>query len=199
MKSIAVFCASSMGNDAFYTEQAYELGKYLAMNHIQLVYGGAKLGLMGALANGALEHQGKVTGVIPRFFNQHEIAHPNLTELIRVDSMHERKKMMSELSEGVIAMPGGFGTFEELFEMLTWAQIGLHQKPVALLNTKGYYNLLLQFIDHAAECGFLKTENRAMVLVSSQISDVIEKMRNYQAPEVAKWILQNTVEENRLK
>ena len=137
MKSVTVFCGSSMGTDPIYKSQAFLLGKTLAQQNIKLIYGGAKVGLMGAVADGALSENGKVIGVLPHFLGTKEIAHESLTELIRVESMHERKTKMSELSEGVIALPGGFGTLEELFEMLTWGQLGLHQKPIGILNKIG--------------------------------------------------------------
>ena len=192
MKSITVFCGSSYGNETMYEQQAALLGKTLAQKEITLVYGGASVGLMGAVANAALEAGGKVIGVIPRFLNSKEIAHIGLTELILVDSMHERKAKMSELCEGVITLPGGFGTMEELFEMLTWAQLGLHQKPIGLLNTGGYYDALNYLVKTMEEQGFLKPVYREMLLVKEDIEDLLEQMKNYQAPEVPKWISKET-------
>src|SRR5690606_15661454 len=138
MNNIVVFCGSSIGTDRVYEEQAFLLGKTLAEASLGLVYGGAKVGLMGAVADGALGHGGKVVGVLPRFLQTREIAHDGLTELFIVETMHERKTKMNELCDGIIALPGGFGTMEEFFEMLTWGQLGLHQKPVGLLNTDGF-------------------------------------------------------------
>lgn len=192
MKSITVFCGSSYGNQARYEEQAALLGKTLAQNDITLVYGGASVGLMGAVANAALAAGGKVIGVIPRFLNSKEIAHIGLTELILVESMHERKAKMSELCEGVITLPGGFGTMEELFEMLTWAQLGLHGKPIGLLNTGGYYDALNYLVKTMEEQGFLKPVYREMLLVSEEIEELLGKMKNYEAPEVPKWISKET-------
>jgi uncharacterized protein (TIGR00730 family) len=192
MKSITVFCGSSYGNEARYEEQAALLGKTLAQKNITLIYGGASVGLMGAVANAALEAGGKVIGVIPRFLNSKEIAHIGLTELILVESMHERKARMSELCEGVITLPGGFGTMEELFEMLTWAQLGLHSKPIGLLNTGGYYDALNYLVKTMEEKGFLKPVYREMLLVSEEIEELLGKMKNYEAPEVPKWISKET-------
>ena len=146
MKKITVFCGSSAGKDPKFKKTAFQLGKTLAKKEIGVVYGGGRVGLMGAVADGAMKHKGTVIGIIPIFLATKEIAHHGLTELIVVDTMHERKMLMSELCDGVIALPGGFGTMEELFEMLTWTQLGLHQKPVGLLNTNGYFDDLLSFI-----------------------------------------------------
>ena len=192
MKRVTVFCGSSSGSDKIFEEQAYLLGKTLAENKIDLVYGGAKVGLMGAVANGVLQNGGKVIGVLPNFLSVKEIAHEELTELILVETMHERKTKMNELSDGVIALPGGFGTLEELFEMVTWAQLGLHKKPVAILNTNGFYNSLIEMIQKMVVEGFLKQINQQMLLTSDNISGVLEKMKNYQAPVVAKWITKET-------
>jgi uncharacterized protein (TIGR00730 family) len=188
MKRVTVFCGSSSGKDAVYEKQARLLGEALAKQEIELVYGGAKVGLMGAVANGVLSNGGKVIGVLPRFLMKKEIAHESLTELIIVDSMHERKTKMSELCDGVIALPGGFGTLEELFEILTWAQLGLHQKPVAILNVDGFYDSLLACIQTMVQKGFLKEMNHKMLLVNKDITDLIKQMNNYRAPAVSKWI-----------
>src|SRR5918993_1835297 len=155
MKSVAIFCGSSSGTDPLYKVQATALGITLAHQRIEIIYGGAKVGLMGAVADAALSAGGKVTGVIPRFLRSKEIAHTDLTELIMVESMHERKTKMHELCDGIIALPGGFGTLEELFEILTWAQLGLHKKPIGLLDVQGYFDPLLSFLDHAMDQGFV--------------------------------------------
>lgn len=188
MKRITVFCASSFGTEKIYEEQAIALGKTLAEQNIELVYGGANVGLMGAVADGALNAGGKVIGVLPNFLRSKEIAHLGLTELILVESMHERKTKMNELCDGVIALPGGFGTLEELFEMLTWAQLGLHKKPIAILNVNGFYDALIALLQTMTEKGLLKEVNQKMLLVSETIDDLLYQMKNYVAPTVGKWI-----------
>ncbi|MRX64717.1 TIGR00730 family Rossman fold protein [Maribacter luteus] len=193
MKRITVFCGSSFGIDTDFEIQAKELGRKLALENIELVYGGANVGLMGAVANGALEVSGNVIGVLPNFLKSKEIAHNGLTELILVDSMHERKTKMNDLCDGVIALPGGFGTLEELFEMLTWGQLGLHKKPIGLLNINGFYNELINFLDNMVHKGLLKDVNRKMVLVGDNIDELLEKMKTYEAPSIEKWITNKTV------
>jgi len=176
MESIAVFCASGIGKRPIYRDKAYEFGKFLAKKGKRLVYGGSQLGLMGAVADGVLEGGGEAIGVLPRFMSNKEIAHLNLSELIMVDSMHERKLKMHELSDAVVTLPGGFGTFEELFEMLTWAQLGLHKKPIGILNVDGYYNPLREMIDHMLAEGLLKPENESLFIMSSSQEELIEMM-----------------------
>ena len=193
MRRVTVFCGSSFGTEDIYTIQATLLGQTLAKLNIELVYGGANVGLMGAVANGVLNGGGKVIGVLPHFLKSKEIAHQHLTELILVDSMHERKTKMNELCDGVIALPGGFGTLEEFFEMLTWAQLGLHKKPIAILNIDGFYNPLNVLIQVMVNKGFLKKVNQQMLLVSDNIDELLDKMKNYVAPTVGKWINKETV------
>jgi uncharacterized protein (TIGR00730 family) len=193
MKRITVFCGSSFGNEGNYKLQATLLGQTLAKQNIELVYGGANVGLMGSIADGVLSEGGKVIGVLPNFLKSKEIAHEGLTELILVNSMHERKTKMNDLCEGVIALPGGFGTLEEFFEMLTWAQLGLHKKPIAILNIDGFYDSLCDLIQTMVDKGFLKEINQQMLLVSDNIDDLLNKMRNYVAPTVGKWINKETV------
>lgn len=188
MNGITVFCGSSSGDKEVYINTARSLGNALAENNIKLIYGGASVGLMGALADGALEAGGTVIGVLPRFLEAKEIAHEGLSELVLVDSMHERKTKMNELSEGVIALPGGFGTLEEFFEMLTWAQLGLHKKPMALLNVNHFYDTLLTFMGNMVNQGFLKHENLKMILAEENIQTLLEAMKTYSAPEIVKWI-----------
>lgn len=188
MKRITVFCGSSTGKDPNYAKQATALGQTLAKRNIGLVYGGAQVGLMGAVADGVLAGGGSVTGVIPRFLGSKEIAHDNLTELIFVHTMHERKQRMYEISDGFIALAGGFGTMDELLEMCTWAQLGLHQKPIGLLNTMGFYNHLIGLLDNMVKEGFLKDANRNMILVSADLDDLPSQMEAYKAPHVKKWI-----------
>jgi len=186
-----VFCGSSAGNKEVYVQQAYALGKALAQHKIGVVYGGAKVGLMGAIADGALTNGGEVIGVLPHFLAAVELGHGGLSELIFVETMHERKAKMDELSDGIIALPGGFGTLEEFFEMLTWGQLGLHKKPIALFNVDGFYDPLLQMMDTMVKQGFLKEENKNMVLVSDDIIDLLHQMKQYKAPKVGKWVVQN--------
>lgn len=188
MKRITVFCGSSFGTEAIYTEQATLLGETFAKENIELIYGGANVGLMGAVADGVLNNGGKAIGVLPNFLRSKEIAHLGLTELILVESMHERKTKMNDLCDGVIALPGGFGTLEELFEMLTWAQLGLHKKPIAILNINGFYDSLIELTKTMVEKGLLKEANQKMLLVSDNIQDLLHQMRNYTAPTVGKWI-----------
>lgn len=188
MKSITIFCGSSQGTDEIFRDHAFRLGETLAMRNIKVVYGGAKVGLMGAVADGALSVGGEVVGVIPYFLRTKEVAHVNLTELILVDSMHERKMKMHELSDGIIALPGGFGTLEELFEILTWAQLGLHRKPIGLLNTNGFYDMLNSQIEFMVAKGFLKEINRKMLLISDTINDLLARMEQYVAPDVGRVI-----------
>jgi hypothetical protein len=188
MKRIVVFCGSSGGHDPAFAAQAFRVGQYLAENGIELVYGGAKVGLMGAVADGTLQAGGRVIGVLPRFLRTKEVAHEHLSELVLVDTMHERKLKMHELSDGVIALPGGYGTLEELFEMLTWGQLGLHAKPVGLLNADGFYDHLLALTDGMTTRGFLKDENRRMLLAAGNVEDLLVQMRQYRPPTAPKWI-----------
>ncbi|UOQ44785.1 TIGR00730 family Rossman fold protein [Halobacillus salinarum] len=163
MKRICVFAGSSAGNHPAFARETKALGEAFARNQIELVYGGAKSGLMGVLADSILAHQGKVTGIMPTRLFEKEIVHRGVTELIEVDSMHERKAKMSEMADAYIALPGGFGTFEELFETVSWAQIGIHQKPLALFNIEDYYTPLLELINHAIEAGFVPESNRSLI------------------------------------
>ena len=193
MNRITVFCGSSLGVDKSFEIKARELGQKLAMEHIELVYGGANVGLMGAVANGVLDKSGTVIGILPNFLKAKEIAHKELTELILVDTMHERKTKMNDLSDGVIALPGGFGTLEEFFEMLTWGQLGLHKKPIGILNINGFYNELIRFLDTMVEKGFLRDANRKMILISDNIDELLSKMKTYKASNVEKWISKETL------
>lgn len=188
LKNITVFCGSSSGKDPIFYEMAYKLGAELASKDIGLVYGGAKVGLMGAVANGVLEAGGKAIGVIPQFLKSVEIAHEQLTELIVVESMHQRKAKMDALSDGIIALPGGFGTLEELFEMLTWGQLGLHKKPVGILNIEGFYDSLMALTSQMVTAGFLKQQNQEMLLVDNSIPGLLDKMHAYEPPLVGKWV-----------
>jgi uncharacterized protein (TIGR00730 family) len=186
MKRITVFCGSNFGTKKIYQEVAYQLGKTLAEYNIGLVYGGSNTGLMGAIANGVIENKGEVIGVLPHFLKGKEIAHNNLTSLILVDTMHERKARMNEISDGAIALPGGFGTLEELFEMLTWAQLQLHQKPIGILNVNGFYDDLLSLIQNMVDKGFISEVNKQILLISNSIVELMEMMKSYQPPSLIK-------------
>lgn len=188
MKRITVFCGSSPGTERIYAEQAYLVGQSIAKKQIGLVYGGAKVGLMGAVADGVLSVGGEVIGVLPNFLKGKEIAHTTLTELILVETMHERKMKMHEISDGVIALPGGFGTLEELFEMLTWAQLGLHTNPIGLLNIEKFFDPMVSLMQGMVEKGFLKEINQKMLLIGSEIDDLLNQLESYKAPMVEKWI-----------
>ncbi len=176
MKTIAVYCASSLGADPVYRNAATTLGKLLAQRHIRLVYGGGNVGLMGQIASTMLFHGGHVTGVLPEFFQTWDIGQIDLPELRIVQSMHERKALMEKLADGFIALPGGLGTLEELAEILTWAQLGLHHKPVGLLNVAGYYDHLIAFFNHAVGTKLLKEKNLQALLVSSDPVELLEMM-----------------------
>ena len=176
MKTITVFCGSSSGRNPEYAFEAHRLGEILAGKNIHLVYGGAQVGLMGAVADGALSKGGKVTGVIPRFLGSREIAHTGLSELLFVETMHDRKRRMYELSDGFIALPGGLGTMEEFWEMCTWAQLGLHRKPIGLLNVLGFYDHLVALLNHMVKEGLLKENNRKIILVSADMEDLLGQM-----------------------
>ena len=188
MKRICVYCGSNPGKSAEFLASARTLAGELVQRDIGLVYGGASVGLMGEIADTVLAGGGEVIGVIPQALVDKEVSHPGLTELKIVNSMHERKEIMADLSDGFIALPGGLGTIEEIFEVLTWAQLGFHQKPCALLNVKGYYNQLTQFLNHAAAEGFIADTHREMLLVGEHPHSLLEVMATYKAPAVDKWI-----------
>jgi uncharacterized protein (TIGR00730 family) len=173
IRNVAVFCASANGLDPAYRNVATELGRALAQRKIGLVYGGAKVGLMQAVAEAALAEGGRVIGVIPTVLVDLEVAHDGLTELHITDTMHTRKALIGERSDAFIALPGGFGTFEELFEVLAWQTLKIHAKPVLLLNTNGFYDKLLTFLDHCVEQGMLRAKNRGIVLVAATVDEAI--------------------------
>ncbi len=193
MKSIVVFCGSSEGNDPQVLASAIKLGATLAETNRTLVYGAAKIGVMGKVAQGALDKGGKVIGVIPNFLMLKEVYHPGLTQLIITENMHERKLKMHELSDGVITLPGGYGTLEELFEMITWSQLGLHRKPIGILNTNGFYDDLLAMLRKMVAQGFLKQENYEMLLVDGTVSGLLKKMKAYKPLPLPKWIQKDQV------
>jgi uncharacterized protein (TIGR00730 family) len=188
MKRICVFAGSSSGSRPEYLAAARELGRVLAERKLGLVYGGARVGLMGALANEALAGGAAVIGVMPEALVAKEVAHGGLTELRVVKSMHERKAMMADLADGFIALPGGWGTVEEFFEILTWAQLGLHRKPCGLLNAAGYYDRLLAFVDHGVAEEFVRPEQRPMITVGASPAELLDAMASYLPPAVEKWI-----------
>ena len=179
MNTICVFCGSSTGNDMDTVEKGYALGTVLAQHNIRLVYGGAKIGIMGKVAEGVLAHQGKVIGIIPEFLKKKEVVHLGLSELITTADMHERKLKMQELSDGFITLPGGFGTMEELFEVMTWSQLALHRKPIGLLNINGFYDHLLKLLFHMVQKGFLSKENYELLLVDTSIPALLKKMEKF--------------------
>jgi uncharacterized protein (TIGR00730 family) len=188
MRRLCVYCGSNPGSQPDYTEAAKNLARALVERNIEVVYGGASVGIMGVLANAILAEGGHVIGIIPQTLVDKEVAHPGLSDLRVVKSMHERKTLMAELSDGFIALPGGLGTLEELFEVLTWALLGLHQKPCGLLNICDYYRSLIDFLDHAVAEKFIKDVHRAMLLVEEQPERLLERFERYQAPPVAKWV-----------
>jgi len=188
MKSICVFCGSNTGKNEIYTQAAKKLGQYLAQNQIKLVYGAGNIGLMGVIADEVLDGNGYVIGVIPDFLKAKEVCHTELQELLVTTTMHQRKEIMANRSDAFIAMPGGFGTLDELAEILTWAQLGLHSKPIGLLNVNGYFDSLIRFFDDTVADGFVTDINREMVLFDNTIEGLISKMENYVAPDVTKWL-----------
>lgn len=187
IRRICVFCGSRNGNRVEYPLAAMQIGTLLAKNGIDVVYGGGSTGLMGAVADAALEAGGKVIGVIPRALATKELAHAGLTEQHVVETMHERKWKMAELADAFLALPGGFGTFEEFCEVLTWAQLGMHVKPCALLNTAGYFNPLLSLLNHAVEEGFVEASHRKLIVTSTAPDDMLRKIMDWQEPTITRW------------
>ena len=188
MKSIAVFCGSSEGNDDDIITQASQLGKIFAKKEITLVYGAARIGIMGQVAQGAIDNKGKTIGVIPDFLKTKEIVNSELTELFVTKNMHDRKVIIYEKSDGFIMLPGGFGTMDEFFEITTWGQLGLHQKPIGVLNTNGYYDNLLLQCKTMVKNGFLKQANLDAVVVDATIEGLLDKMNNYKPLATPKWL-----------
>jgi hypothetical protein len=188
INSICIYCGSSSGRLEAYTSAAVALAESLVRRNIRLVYGGASIGIMGRVADQVLKLGGEVVGVIPKALSHKEIVHPHLTELHITESMHERKMQMAELSDGFIALPGGIGTLEELFEIWTWAQLGLHQKPCGLLNVAGYYDSLIQFLDHVLAEQFVRKDDHALLMVESNPDALLDRYINYQPPAVKHWL-----------
>jgi len=193
IKRLAVFCGSNPGARPEYVEGARALGRLLCERGIGVVYGGSSVGMMAALADAVLDDLGDIIGVIPKMLVEREVAHRTLTDLRIVDSMHERKALIAELSDGFVALPGGIGTLEEFFEIWTWAQLGVHQKPCGLLNIAGYFDPLLRFLDRAVEEKFVRNVHRSMVVVESEPQHLLERFESYQPPNVVKWIDVGTI------
>lgn len=188
MRKICVYCGSSPGNGNAYLEAAERLAEELVKRDFGLVYGGANVGVMGALANAVMEQGGQVVGIIPEALIRKEVGHPHLTELQVVDSMHERKAAMADQADGFVALPGGMGTLEELFEILTWAQLGFHHKPIGLLNVAGYFDPLVRFLDHSVDQGFISSNHRALLQIHQQPGELLDAFAHYQPPVVERWL-----------
>ena len=188
MKRICVFCGANSGKNPRFVEAAKKLGKLLVQNHLGLVYGGASIGLMGAIADAVIDQGGEVIGVIPEDLVKKELAHKKLKDLRVVRSMHERKALMERLSDGFIALPGGFGTLDELCEILTWAQLSFHTKPCGMLNVGGYYDKFLSFLDHAVSQEFLLKEHRSILLKAASPEKLLRLLKNYRPIPVHQWV-----------
>ena len=194
MQSLCVYCGASTGSDPLFVEAAQTLGRTLAQRDIRLVYGGGSVGLMGEVANAALDAGGKVTGVIPEALWKREVGHPGLTEIAVVPNMHVRKAQLIDLSDAFVALPGGFGTLDELFEVLTWQQIGYHHKPVGLLNIAGYYDSLLSFIQQALSQGFVRGAHVESLIVDTDVNRLIDRLSQSQPVHVDRWIKHEAVQ-----
>jgi uncharacterized protein (TIGR00730 family) len=193
IRRLAVFCGSNPGARGDYIVAAKDFGTLLASRGIGIVYGGSSVGLMAALADAALDELGEVIGVIPRMLVEREVANTSLGDLRVVDSMHQRKALMSELADGFVALPGGIGTLEEFFEVWTWGQLGMHAKPCGLLNVAGYFDPLLEFLDRAVEEKFVRDVHRSMVIVESDAEKLLEQFSSYSPPRVVKWVNAGTI------
>jgi uncharacterized protein (TIGR00730 family) len=186
--SVCVYCGSSSGNNPVYADAAKALGRALVKHNLSLVYGGGHVGLMGIVADAVLNAGGEVTGVIPKALMDTEVGHDHLTRLLVVKDMHERKALMAEHADGFIAMPGGIGTLEELFETLTWAQLGFHEKPIGLFNVAGFYDPLIEFLRHQTSQGFLRAEHKDLLLVQAEPDPLIEQLKNFTMPDGVSWL-----------
>lgn len=191
IQSILVYCGSAKGRNSVYTEAAQRLGSVLAADKIQLIYGGGSIGLMGVVADAVMKNRGEVVGVIPKFLNVKEVGHGGLTSLIEVSTMHERKAKMEEMCDAAIALPGGYGTLDELFEILTWSQLGLHKKPIGILNVNGYFNGLIAQLDTMVKEGFLSPANRRLLVESDDVTELLNLLKNFQAESGTKWLERN--------
>jgi uncharacterized protein (TIGR00730 family) len=185
---VCVFCGSSLGTAAAFREAAAEIGRELVARGSGLVFGGGSVGLMGVVADAVLDGGGEVVGVIPQALATKEVLHPRVPDMRRVRDMHERKALMAELSDAFIALPGGLGTFEELFEVVTWAQLGFHRKNIGLLNTEGYFDPLVTLIDHSIETGFIKPSNRDLIVVEREPAALLDRLATHQLPTVRRWL-----------
>ncbi len=192
-KRICVFCGSSHGANSVYAAAARKTGEELARRKIELVYGGGNVGLMGVLADAVLAGGGHVIGVIPEALMAKEVGHRGLPDLRIVKTMHERKALMAKLSDGFVALPGGMGTFEEFFEIITWAQLGMHSKPCGLLNVNGFYNPLMALVDHAIEERFVKVKQRDLIMVEPEFDALLERMAREHIPHEPKWITKEAI------
>ena len=188
ISSLAVFCGSSKGLNPTFSANTRKLGQFLASRKIEVIYGAGNIGLMGELAEAVLEEDGKIVGVIPDFLKQKEVCHTGLSELIVVETMHQRKAIMAERAAGFLVLPGGFGTLDEFFEILTWKQLALHNKPIGILNWEGYYDHLAQHIETMAAAGFLRKENIDLVIMESEIEPLLSRMTEGESKVVSKWI-----------
>ncbi|MFZ4692739.1 MAG: TIGR00730 family Rossman fold protein [Burkholderiaceae bacterium] len=186
--SVCVYCGSAKGNNPVYADAAKALGRALVKHNLSLVYGGGHVGLMGIVADAVLDAGGEVTGVIPKALMDTEVGHERLTRLLVVKDMHERKALMAEHADGFIAMPGGIGTLEELFETLTWAQLGFHEKPIGLLNVAGFYDPLIEFLRHQTSQGFLRAEHKDLLLMETEPDPLIAELKNFTMPEGVSWL-----------
>jgi hypothetical protein len=188
MKSILVYCGANSGVNPIYKQTAIDLGKIMGERNIRLVYGGGSVGLMGTIADSVLANGGDVVGIIPHFLDKMEVGHKSLPEIHKVDTMHQRKAMMEQMCDGIITLPGGYGSMDELFEILSWSQLGLHEKPIGLLNVNGFYDYLLLQLDKMVTEGFLKQPNRDLLIVSDNIEDLLLKMENFKPEPHTKWM-----------
>ena len=188
IRRLCVFCGSSAGNEASYADAASELGQAMSARDIGLVYGGGGIGLMGIVADAVLDGDGQVTGVIPQTLEERELAHAGVADMRVVQTMHERKALMAQLSDAFIALPGGIGTLEEFFEVWTWGQLGVHRKPCGLLNVAGYFDPLLSLIDHMVDAGFLRPAHRAMVVVEVSPERLLQRLDEYEPPDTNRWL-----------
>jgi len=187
MKRLGVFCGSSRGLSPEFTQAAHELGQRMAERNIELVFGGSHVGLMGVVADAVLAGGGNAIGVLPRFMQAKELAHNGLSELHLVDTMHERKQRMAELAEGFVALPGGFGTLEEIFEAITWGQLHLHDCPCGLLNVSGYFDALIDFLQHTVGCGFVRQQQREALIVADTPQELLDRFEAFQPDRSEKW------------
>ncbi|MGE3314775.1 MAG: TIGR00730 family Rossman fold protein [Planctomycetaceae bacterium] len=188
MRRVCVFCGSNAGGDPGYASAAQDLGRLLATRGLGLVYGGGSVGLMGVVADAALDAGGEVIGVIPERLATKELLHTRVPDMRRVRDMHERKALMAELADAFIALPGGYGTLEELFEVITWAQLGFHRKNIGLLNFAGYFDRLVSFVDHAVSEAFIRPDHRELILVEKESGVLLDRLATHQMPEVRKWL-----------